>query len=114
MFYDALCHQDTQPYDALLWEQQCINCLADESVGKLRSGMLLCEACQKVMSPKQEAKLFDIIASVTPQCCTAKWPNGRPCWGVTRANSDICRNNPDCPANPKNYSRCVRGAVQGR
>ena len=78
MFYDALRHQDTQPYDALLWEQQCINCLSDESVAKLRSGMLLCEACQKVMSPKQEAKLFDIIASVTPQCCTAKWPNGRP------------------------------------
>ena len=56
MFYDALHHQDMQPYNDLLYEQQCINCLAEESVARLRAGMLPCPACMKVLSAKQEAK----------------------------------------------------------
>ena len=48
MFYDALHHQDMQPYNDLLYEQQCINCLAaaalaEESVARLRVGMRLCQ-----------------------------------------------------------------------
>ena len=105
MFYDALGHQDPQEFEELLWQQQCVNCLSEQSVSKLRAGMLLCERCVKQLGPSQDQRLWSVVNTNTPQMCQAKWPNGRPCWGETRQGKETCRNNPECPAHPKNTSK---------
>ena len=74
-------------------------------MGKLRSGMLLCESCVKQLSPAQDQRLWSVVNTNTPQMCQAKWPNGRPCWGETRQGKETCRNNPECPSHPKNTSK---------
>ena len=100
--YNALGHQDPQEFEDLIYEQKCVNCLSDQPVSKLRAHMLLCEGCMKALSPAQDQRLWSVVNSNVPQMCQAKWPNGRPCWGETRQGKEKCRNNPDCPAHPKN------------
>ena len=103
--YNALGHQDPQEFEELLWQQQCVNCLSEQSVSKLRAGMLLCERCVKQLAPSQDQRLWSVVNTNTPQMCQAKWPNGRPCWGETRQGKETCRNNPECPSHPKNTSK---------
>ena len=103
--YNALGHQDPQEFEDLLYQQQCVNCLTDTPVSKLRAGMLLCERCVKQLGPSQDQRLWSVVNTNTPQMCQAKWPNGRPCWGETRQGKETCRNNPECPSHPKNTSK---------
>ena len=103
--YNALGHQDPQEFEDLIYQQQCVNCLSDQPVSKLRAHMLLCEGCMKALSPAQDQRLWSVVNSNVPQMCQAKWPNGRPCWGETRQGKEKCRNNPDCPAHPKNTAK---------